>query len=48
MVIVQGNPQAVHPFVEGGQRFLSYLRSRAARRFFEAQGFTVIGEGASQ
>jgi molybdate transport system substrate-binding protein len=33
---------------EGGARFLAYLRSKAARRFFEAQGFTMIGEGASQ
>jgi molybdate transport system substrate-binding protein len=49
------HPPVIYPFAvtaeakgEGGQRFLSYLRSRAARRFFEAQGFTVIGEGASQ
>ncbi|TGD92123.1 molybdate ABC transporter substrate-binding protein [Methylobacterium nonmethylotrophicum] len=49
------HPPVVYPFAvtaeakgEGGARFLAYLRSKAARRFFEAQGFTVIGEGASQ
>lgn len=49
------HPPVVYPFAvtaeakgEGGARFLTYLRSKAARRFFEAQGFTMIGEGASQ
>ncbi len=49
------HPPVVYPFAvtadakgEGGARFLAYLRSKAARRFFEAQGFTMIGEGASQ
>lgn len=49
------HPPVVYPFAvtteakgEGGARFLTYLKSRAARRFFEAQGFTMIGEGASQ
>ncbi|MFH6786082.1 MULTISPECIES: molybdate ABC transporter substrate-binding protein [Methylobacterium] len=49
------HPPVIYPFAvtadakgEGGPRFLTYLRSKAARRFFEAQGFTVIGEGASQ
>ncbi|MET7246679.1 molybdate ABC transporter substrate-binding protein [Methylobacterium sp. EM32] len=49
------HPPVVYPFAvtaeakgEGGARFLTYLRSKAARSFFEAQGFTMIGEGASQ
>lgn len=49
------HPPVVYPFAvtveatsDGGARFLTYLRSKAARRFFEAQGFTMIGEGASQ
>lgn len=49
------HPPVIYPFAvtaeargEGGARFLTYLRSTAARRVFEAQGFTVIGEGASQ
>lgn len=49
------HPPVVYPFAltveakgDGGARFLAYLRSKAARRFFEAQGFTMIGEGASQ
>lgn len=44
------HPPVVYPFAvtseskgEGGARFLEFLKSPAARPFFEAQGFTVIG-----
>jgi len=46
------HPPVVYPFAvtvdakgEGVQRFLDYLRSAAAKPFFEAQGFSIIDGG---
>ena len=46
------HPPVVYPFAvtadakgEGAQRFLDYLRSAAAKPFFEAQGFSLIDGG---
>ncbi|GJD52804.1 Molybdate-binding protein ModA [Methylobacterium crusticola] len=48
------HPPVVYPFAvtaeargEGGARFLAFLRSAAARPFFEAQGFSVIAAGTA-
>ena len=46
------HPLVVYPFAvtadakgDGAKRFLDYLRSAAAKPFFEAQGFSVIEDG---
>jgi len=46
------HPAVVYPFAvtvdakgDGAKRFLDYLRSAAAKPFFEAQGFSVIDSG---
>ena len=46
------HPPVVYPFAvtvdakgEGAQRFLDYLRSAAAKPFFEAQGFSIVDGG---
>jgi molybdate transport system substrate-binding protein len=49
------HPPVIYPFAvtaaakdpAAAARFLDYLKGPAARRFFEAQGFTVIGPGRS-
>ncbi|KQP10583.1 molybdenum ABC transporter substrate-binding protein [Methylobacterium sp. Leaf99] len=49
------HPPVVYPFAvtaeakgDGAARFLAFLKSAAARPFFEAQGFQVLGAGPSQ
>lgn len=49
------HPPVVYPFAvtaeakgDGAARFLDFLKGAAAKPFFEAQGFTVLGAGASQ
>lgn len=49
------HPPVVYPFAvtaeargEGAARFLDFLKGAAARPFFEAQGFSVLGAGPSQ
>ena len=46
------HPPVVYPFAvtadakgDGAKRFLDYLRSAAAKPFFEAQGFSIIDNG---
>ena len=46
------HPPVVYPFAvttdakgDGAKRFLDYLRSAAAKPFFEAQGFSVTDGG---
>ena len=49
------HPPVVYPFAvtaeakgDGAARFLAFLKSAAARPFFEAQGFQVLGASPSQ
>ncbi|MCJ2080361.1 molybdate ABC transporter substrate-binding protein [Methylobacterium sp. J-090] len=49
------HPPVVYPFAvtaeargEGAARFLAFLKSAAARPYFEAQGFQLLGAGPSQ
>ena len=55
MFPADSHPPVVYPFAvtaeakgDGAARFLAFLKSAAARPFFEAQGFQVLGAGPSQ